>query len=68
MEYQVPHTGSDPSSSSLDKQVASTNAQHLEAIRTVSRVPGNDDYYEKDGLRTYGDGEDHEHEPAVSCK
>jgi hypothetical protein len=37
---------------------------HLEAIRTVSRVP-NPHYYEKDGLRTYGDDEDHDHEPPV---
>jgi hypothetical protein len=39
--------------------------QHLEVIRTVSRVPGNPNYYEKDGLRTYGDDEDHDHEPPV---
>jgi hypothetical protein len=38
----------------------------LEVIRTVSRVPGNPNYYEKDGLRTYGDDEDHDHEPPVS--
>ena len=24
------------------------------------------DYYEKDGLRTYGDDADHDHEPPVS--
>lgn len=40
--------------------------EHLNVIRTISRVPGNDNYYEKDGLRTYGDGEDHDHEPSVS--
>jgi hypothetical protein len=45
--------------------VAGTN-EHLETIRTVSRVPGNTHYYEKDGLRTYGDDEDHDHEPPVS--
>jgi hypothetical protein len=38
--------------------------QHVEAVRTISRVP-NPNYYEKDGLRTYGDDEDHEHEPPV---
>lgn len=37
----------------------------VDQIRTVSRVPGNPNYYEKDGLRTYGDGEDHDHEPKV---
>jgi hypothetical protein len=52
---------------SLEKETApaNTNAQHLENIRTVSRVPGNPNYYEKDGLRTYGDDEDHDHEPPV---
>lgn len=39
-------------------------SEHLENIRTISRVP-NSHYYEKDGLRTYGDGEDHDHEPKV---
>jgi hypothetical protein len=34
-------------------------------INATEKVPGNDHYYEKDGLRTYGDGEDHEHEPPV---
>ena len=34
-------------------------------VRTNERVPGHSDYYEKDGLRTYGDDEDHEHEPPV---
>ena len=42
------------------------NGGHIENIRTVSRVPGNPHYYEKDGLRTYGDDEDHDHEPPVS--
>lgn len=54
--------------SSLEKETggANKNPQHLENIRTVSRVPGNPNYYEKDGLRTYGDDEDHDHEPPVS--
>lgn len=56
---------------SLEKETApvnpnaSSNRQDLENIRTVSRVPGNPNYYEKDGLRTYGDDEDHDHEPPV---
>lgn len=76
----VPTTASDKSSEtdtaqrvptqvSFDKETASsanTKPEHLETIRTVSRVPGNPRYYEKDGLRTYGDDEDHEHEPPVS--
>jgi hypothetical protein len=54
---------------SLEKETGggNKNAQHLENIRTVSRVPGNPNYYEKDGLRTYGDDEDHDHEPPVGC-
>jgi len=35
--------------------------EHLEVIRTISRVPDNPNYYEKNGLRTEGDGMDHEH-------
>jgi hypothetical protein len=38
---------------------------HLDPIKTRERVPGHDNYYEKDGLRTYGDDEDHDHEPPV---
>lgn len=57
------NAGSDPAS--LDKEAA-PGAQNLEAIRTISRVPGNANYYEKNGLRTYGDDEDHDHEPPVS--
>ena len=38
---------------------------HVETIHTNERVPGNTHYYEKDGLRTYGDDEDHDHEPPV---
>jgi len=35
--------------------------EHLEVIRTISRVPDNPNYYEKNGLRTEGDGMDHGH-------
>ena len=38
---------------------------HVGAIHTNERVPGHTNYYEKDGLRTYGDDEDHDHEPPV---
>lgn len=37
----------------------------VEAVHTNERVPGHPAYYEKDGLRTYGDDEDHDHEPRV---
>lgn len=38
---------------------------NVTAIHTNERVPGNTHYYEKNGLRTYGDDEDHDHEPPV---
>lgn len=41
---------------------------HIEHITTHDRVPGHENYYEKNGLRTYGDGEDHDHEPPMSFK
>jgi len=34
-------------------------------VKTNERVPGHANYYEQGGLRTYGDGMDHEHEPPV---
>ena len=39
--------------------------KHIENVKTNERIPGQPNYYEKDGLRTYGDDEDHEHEPKV---
>ena len=44
-----------------EKEVSS----HIEQIHSNERVPGHPGYYEKDGLRTYGDDEDHDHEPPV---
>jgi len=41
---------------------------HVEQVHTNERVPGHSNYYEKDGIRTYGDGEDHDHEPPLSFK
>ncbi|TVY85407.1 Trichothecene efflux pump TRI12 [Lachnellula suecica] len=69
MEHQQPSTvaASGDSTSSLDKETGGIKGvEHLETIRTVSKVPGNDHYYEKDGLRTYGDDEDHDHEPPMT--
>lgn len=44
------------------------SAAHVEQVHTNERVPGNPNYYEKDGLRTSGDDEDHEHEPPMTGK
>jgi hypothetical protein len=57
------------SSSAKDSGIAEHEHQeNLDVIRTISRVPGNSHYYEKDGLRTYGDGEGHDTEPPMSFK
>ena len=42
-------------------ETASDSGEKLEVIRTISKVPGNPNYYEKGGLRTEGDGLDHTH-------
>ena len=53
-----------PTTSVVDEKVPQ-NIEHAERIATHDRVPGHENYYEKNGLRTYGDGEDHDHEPPV---
>jgi hypothetical protein len=61
--------GSTPPSTSVavetEKHENTLPVSHIEHIATHDKVPGHDNYYEKDGLRTYGDGEDHDHEPPV---
>ncbi|KAK5115067.1 hypothetical protein LTR62_001764 [Meristemomyces frigidus] len=42
--------------------------EHVEQVHTNERVPGHANYYEKDGLRTYGDGEDHDTEPPMTFR
>ncbi|PSK33560.1 hypothetical protein B9Z65_7447 [Elsinoe australis] len=55
-------------SSSGGSSAEKVGTQRVEQIHTNERVPGHDNYYEKDGLRTYGDGEDHDHEQPMSAK
>ncbi len=50
---------------SVEYSNAAANGPAPHRISTAERVPGHDGYYEKDGLRTYGDDEDHDHEPPV---
>ncbi|KIX02552.1 uncharacterized protein Z518_08493 [Rhinocladiella mackenziei CBS 650.93] len=50
------------------KEVEEKSENHIEQIKTEERVEGHPGYYEKDGLRTYGDGEDHDHELPWSYK
>ena len=40
----------------------------VELVKANEQVPGHSNYYEKGGLRTYGDDEDHDHEPPVCHK
>lgn len=59
-ETQHLETARTNTSSSLEE------SQNIETVRTISRVPGNSNYYEKNGLRTEGDGMDHTHYNPVS--
>lgn len=61
----VPAKSETPSLEKEPGDVGAGTDHQVEVIRTVSRVPGNPNYYEKNGVRTYGDGEDHDHEPPV---
>lgn len=62
---EVHHTPSEDSSSGSPVDLEKRDPiAHIEQVHTNERVD-NPNYYEKDGLRTYGDDEDHEHEPPV---
>lgn len=50
-------TPSTPPSGPINEKTP--QVEHAERIATHDRVPGHENYYEKNGLRTYGDGEDH---------
>jgi hypothetical protein len=56
---------SNTSVKSNEKADVEKTGAHIETIHTNERVPGHPGYYEKGGLRTYGDDEDHDHEPPV---
>lgn len=56
---------STPPSGSIDAMEKSAVPEQLDRIATHDEVPSHNNYYEKDGLRTYGDDEDHDHEPKV---
>ena len=40
--------------------------EHVEQVHTNELVPGHPNYYEKNGVRTEGDGVNHEVEPKMS--
>ncbi|KAL1641120.1 hypothetical protein SLS61_010193 [Didymella pomorum] len=56
------------SSDNSEHSPTKATLEHVEQVHTNERVPGHINYYEKDGLRTYGDGEDHDHEPPMNFK
>ena len=58
-------TNSSDSASSPAAEKPGAHMDHIEDVHTNERVPGHANYYEKDGLRTYGDDEDHDSEPPV---
>lgn len=51
---------SETGSLELTKSATNPQAEHIETIRTISRVE-NPNYHEKNGIRTEGDGVDHSH-------
>ena len=53
---------SEESSSPVEEKAIGSQ---VETIHTNERIIGHPAYYEKNGLRTYGDDEDHDHEPPV---
>jgi len=56
------------SSTSLQNLNTKGDGGAIEHISTRENVPGRTNYYEKDGLRTYGDNQDHDHEPRMTFR
>ncbi|KAI9709983.1 MAG: hypothetical protein M1820_003061 [Bogoriella megaspora] len=56
------------SESPTDSTKKEMELDQVEQVKTRERIPGHTNYYEKDGLRTYGDDEDHDHEPPMTTK
>ena len=47
--------------------ITSPMTEKLESnLDSSERIPAHPNYYEQNGLRTYGDDQDHDHEPPVS--
>ncbi|KAH8811539.1 MFS multidrug transporter-like protein [Xylogone sp. PMI_703] len=63
----APSTPPSGSSNALDEKT-NPRTEHVEKILTADQVPGHTNYYEKDGLRTYGDEMDHDHEPPMTFR
>ncbi|EME89075.1 uncharacterized protein MYCFIDRAFT_185508 [Pseudocercospora fijiensis CIRAD86] len=56
----------------MDQKAVSENnsggSDRVEQLHTNERVPGHENYYQKNGLRTYGDGADHDHESPMTFR
>ena len=60
---------SSPSGSTTPPSVKDKQAPNqVEQIHTNERIPGHSNYYEKNGLRTEGDGLDHYAKPKMSTR
>ncbi|WPG97594.1 MFS general substrate transporter [Acrodontium crateriforme] len=64
--HEAERSGSSDLSNHTPVEEEKAGTAYVEQVRTIERVPGHSNYYEKDGLRTYGDGEDHDHEPKMT--
>ncbi|KAF2214938.1 hypothetical protein CERZMDRAFT_110478 [Cercospora zeae-maydis SCOH1-5] len=60
MAEKLPMADSETSSDIAQPTDKKAEVSHIEQIHTNERVPGHDNYYEKNDLRTSGDGVDHE--------
>lgn len=63
---QVPSGDASSQSSGIntDSEKGARDIQ-VEHVHTNERVPGHPEYYEKNGVRTEGDGQDHANDPEV---
>lgn len=65
--YVLNEVAGSPSSTPAEPKTAGAT-EHIEQVHTNERVPGHENYYEKNGLRTYGDDADHDHAPKMTFK
>jgi len=60
------HSASNSMESSSHDETKNIGMEHVEQVHTNELVPGHPNYYEKNGVRTEGDGVNHEVEPKMS--
>ncbi|KAJ4984534.1 trichothecene efflux pump [Stagonosporopsis vannaccii] len=54
--------------SSTHSPTPKATIDHLEHVQTNERGTGHSNHYEKNGVRTYSDGEEHDHEPPMNFR